>query len=158
MTSSPQSARFAFQLLRAAFIVVPLFSGFDKLAGVLVDWERYVSPAVAAWSPLPVEYAIGAVGLLEIGLALLVIARPRVGSLVLAGWFGASAVNFAFIGEHWQIAFRDLGLAMGAVALSAFARLPELAPASSGGGEPRSPRRARGRSPRSDTLVSASDE
>ena len=158
MTIPSPTARFAFQALRSAFVLVPLLSGFDKLSGVLVDWNRYVSPTVAAWLPVPVEYALYAVGLLEIFMALLVIAAPRLGGYVLSGWFGASVCNFALMGESWHIAFRDLGLAVGALALAAFSKLPELDAGAATAKEARSRPRGRARSPRSDTLVSASDE
>ena len=158
MTPALHGGRLGFQLLRAAFVLVPLVSGFDKLSGVLVDWERHVSPAVAAWPPVSVENALYAVGLLEIFLGLLVIASPRTGAFVLSGWFAASVVNSALFGVNWHIAFRDAGLAAAALALAALCRVPELAAGFIGPREPRSRRKARLRSARSDTLVSASDD
>lgn len=156
--AAPNAGRSGLQLLRGAFVLVPVVSGFDKLAGVLVDWERHVSPAVAAWLPIRVELALYAVGLLEILLGLLVLASPRLGGLVLSVWFGASVVNSALLGENWHIAMRDAGLAIGALALASLSRAPELAGDPLSAREPRLRRRGRARSPRSDTLVSAPDE
>jgi hypothetical protein len=46
---------------------------------------------------------------------------PRIGSLLVAGWLGAIITNLVLAGlaenEYWDIALRDFGLFLGAVAL-----------------------------------------
>ncbi|GAC1513941.1 MAG: hypothetical protein NVS1B16_06520 [Pseudarthrobacter sp.] len=44
--------------------------------------------------------------------------RPRFGSLLVAVWLLGSIVNMLVIGEYYDVALRDFGLMVGALALN----------------------------------------
>ena len=115
-------ARQAFLLLWATFTVAPLLFGLDKFAGVMTDnWEAYLAPWVNDLVPGTAAQAMMAVGIVEILAALLVMTMPRIGGYVVAVWLAGIIVNLVSMGEYYDIALRDLGLLVGALALARLA-------------------------------------
>ena len=111
----------AFVILRTAFTVAPILFGADKFVHLLVDWDRYLAPAIADLSPLTVHQTMSVVGVVEIVAGLLVAARPRIGSLVVAAWLAGIIVNLLLVPGFYDIALRDVGLLLAAVALNRLA-------------------------------------
>jgi hypothetical protein len=149
------SSRGAFELLRAAFVLIPVIAGLDKFSNFLCDWQKYVSPMVLNVSPLSPAALMYVVGFVEVFVGFLVIAAPRVGALALAGWLGIVTVNLALSGEFWDVALRDLGLMLGALALAQLGRVHEEVEFKIPRRRPRSKEPAR--MPRTDTLASPSE-
>ena len=122
MTDSSTAARQAFLLLRIAFTVAPILFGLDKFAEVLTDdWARYLSPQFNDLIPGSAEDAMYLVGVIEVVAGLVVLALPRYGSLLVAGWLGGIIVNLLLVGGYGDIALRDFGLMLGALTLARLA-------------------------------------
>src|SRR5262245_6513203 len=111
----------AYQLLYVAFIVAPLVAGADKFFHFLVNWDQYLSPIVTRTLPISAHTFMLGVGVVEIVAALLVALMPAVGGLVVAAWLCGIILNLLSIPGYFDVALRDLGLALGAVALSRLA-------------------------------------
>lgn len=112
----------AFLLLRIAFIVAPIAFGLDKFAGVLTDdWTRYLAVEFNDLIPGNALDAMHIVGVVEIAAGLVVAVSPRFGGLLVAGWLGGIIVNLLLVGGYGDIALRDFGLLIGALALSRLA-------------------------------------
>jgi hypothetical protein len=62
-----------------------------------------------------------AVGIVEMVAAALVAARPRLGAYVIAVWLWGIIVNLLLIPGYYDIALRDFGLSLGALALGRLA-------------------------------------
>jgi hypothetical protein len=129
----------AFWLLRVGFTVAPILFGIDKFFNWMVTWHNYLWAGVAhnlPGSPTEIMYGVGAV---EIIAGLVVLAAPRIGSLLVAGWLGAIITNLVLVGlaenEYWDIALRDFGLFVAAVSLfllaTKYARRPVTSAVSS---------------------------
>lgn len=119
----------AFALLRMAFTVAPILVGLDKFAHVLVDWDRYLAPELADALPGTAHQLMYAVGAVEILAGLAVAVRPRFGGWLVAAWLGAIVVNLLVLGDHYDVAVRDVGLLAGAVALARLAAADDERPA-----------------------------
>jgi hypothetical protein len=114
-TESPAAYQ-AYHILHAGFTILPILAGADKFTHVLVDWDKYVAPAVARiMSPHPLLLAVGVV---EIVAGLLVWIRPRIGAYLVMAWLWAIIVNLLMIPGYYDIALRDFGLSLGALALA----------------------------------------
>jgi hypothetical protein len=112
----------AFALLRTAFIVAPIAFGIDKFAEVLTnDWTRYLATEFNDLIPGSAADAMHIVGGVEILAGLVVAVAPRFGGLLVAGWLGGIIVNLLLVGGYGDIALRDFGLLIGALALSRLA-------------------------------------
>jgi hypothetical protein len=112
-----QPAYQAFLLLRTVFTVAPILFGLDKFAGVLVDWDIYLAPWINDILPGSGEDAMYAVGVIEIAAGVAVAVAPRFGALLVAAWLGGIIVNLLTHSGYYDIALRDFGLLVGALAL-----------------------------------------
>lgn len=107
----------AFQILHWGFVAAPFLAGLDKFFNVLTHWEGYLSPLFARLSPLSAPATMRAVGVIEMVAAVLVAIRPRVGAYVVAVWLAGIMLNLLLLGHGYDVALRDLGLFLGALAL-----------------------------------------
>ena len=112
----------AFLLLRAGFTLAPILFGLDKFLGVLTDdWEAYLAPWVNDVVPGTAHQAMLAVGVVEIVAGIVVAVAPRWGGLLVAAWLAGIIVNLVSTGDYYDIALRDFGLLIAALALSLLA-------------------------------------
>lgn len=111
----------AFLLLRAGFTIAPILFGLDKFAGVLADWPTYLWSGVDRLLPGTANEVMLAVGVIEILAGVLVAVRPRIGGYVVAAWLAGIIVNLLLVGDFYDIALRDVGLLIGALALARLA-------------------------------------
>ena len=121
----------AFSLLRAGFTVAPILFGLDKFADWLVDWRIYLAPELNDLIPGNAHQAMLAVGVIEILAGVVVALRPKFGGYLVAAWLGGIIVNLLLLADFYDIALRDFGLLIGALALArlapAFDRQPPAA-------------------------------
>jgi hypothetical protein len=103
----------AFTLLRVGFTVAPILFGLDKFLDWLVDWRIYL--------PGNAHQAMLIVGVVEIVAGLVVAVRPRFGGYLVAAWLAAIIVNLLLQADFYDVALRDFGLLIGALALARLA-------------------------------------
>lgn len=115
---SADPSRQAFLLLRTVFTIAPILFGLDKFANVLVDWPGYLAPVINDIVPGSGQQAMYAVGAIEIVAGLAVALRPLFGSLLVSAWLLGIIVNLLLIPDYYDVALRDFGLLVGALALS----------------------------------------
>lgn len=108
----------AFLLLRTVFTVAPILFGLDKFANLLVDWTDYLAPWINDIVPGTAQQAMYAVGVIEIVAGLVVALMPRYGGLLVAVWLAGIIINLLTIPDFYDIALRDFGLLVGALALA----------------------------------------
>ena len=111
----------AFWILRAGFTVAPILFGLDKFVEVLTEWEGYLAPSVDRLVPGTAQQAMYAVGVVEILAGIVVALAPRFCGLLVAAWLGGIIVNLLLLGDAYDIALRDFGLLLGALALARLA-------------------------------------
>ena len=107
----------AFAILRAGFTVAPILAGVDKFFGFLVNWDQYLPPVVNNLLGGHGHEFMYAVGVIEIVAGIGVALKPRIFAYVVAAWLVAIIVNLLLIPGFYDVALRDLGLALGALAL-----------------------------------------
>jgi hypothetical protein len=107
----------AYQILHLAFTLAPILAGADKLFHFLCNWDQYLAPWVVKVSPFSGHTLMLAAGTVEIAAGILVAIQPRIGSLLVAAWLCLIIVNLITMGAYLDIALRDFGLALGALAL-----------------------------------------
>jgi hypothetical protein len=119
----------AFALLRTVFTVAPILFGLDKFVDWLVDWRIYLAPEVNDLIPGDAHQAMLLVGVIEIVAGLVVALRPKWGGYLVAAWLGGIIVNLLVLGDHYDVALRDFGLLVAALALARLATAAGHTPA-----------------------------
>jgi hypothetical protein len=110
----------AYQLLHWGFVAAPVIAGVDKFFMRLTDWTQYL------WAPLgnllggPHRF-MSVVGVIEIVAGLLVALKPKIGGYVVAAWLWGIIINLLLVQNFYDIALRDFGLSLGALALARLA-------------------------------------
>jgi hypothetical protein len=112
----------AFRLLRFGFIVAPIVAGFDKFLNLLTGWEKYLAPVVSNTLGIGPHSFMMIVGVIEIVAGIVVAVRPRIGGYVVAAWLLGIIVNLLLVGGYLDVALRDLGLLLAALALARLAQ------------------------------------
>jgi hypothetical protein len=108
----------AFLLMRITFTIAPILFGIDKFANVLTnDWTKYLATQYNDILPGSAADAMHIVGVVEIVAGLVVLVAPLFGSLLVAAWLGGIVLDLLLKGGYGDIALRDFGLLLGALAL-----------------------------------------
>jgi hypothetical protein len=111
----------AYLALRIGFVAAPILFGLDKFTNLLTDWTTYLAPTIDRLVPGSATSAMLAVGVVEIVAGLVVAARPKIGGYLVAAWLAAIITNLLLLGDYYDIALRDLGLLLAALALARLA-------------------------------------
>lgn len=119
-TGVTTSSQNAFRILRLGFTVAPILFGLDKFFNLMTDWPQFLPEFVTDVVSGTAVMAI--VGVVEIAAGIGVWLRPRIFAWVVAGWLAVIIITLALAGGFWDIALRDFGLLLGAVALGQLAR------------------------------------
>ena len=112
----------AYQLLHVGFTIAPIVAGLDKFFHVLVNWDAYLAPIVDRILAGHGHAFMMIAGVVEIAVGIGVALRPKIFSYVLAAWLIGIIINLLLIPAsnpmpHYEVALRDLGLCLGALAL-----------------------------------------
>ncbi|GAB3448379.1 hypothetical protein GCM10027517_33420 [Phycicoccus ginsengisoli] len=118
----------AYAVLRGAFTIAPIVFGLDKFTNLLVHWDRYLAPVLSDPLPVSPHQAMYAVGVVEVIAGLVVLLHPRLGGLVVAAWLAGIIANLLLIPGYYDVALRDFGLLLAAVALQRLATMYDARP------------------------------
>jgi uncharacterized membrane protein YphA (DoxX/SURF4 family) len=111
----------AFFVLRTVFTIAPIVFGLDKFFNLLTDWPQYLAPWMNDLFPGTAQQAMYAVGVVEIIAGILVAVLPRIGGWVVAAWLLGIIVSLLTVPGFFDVALRDFGLLVAAIALARLA-------------------------------------
>src|SRR5438477_8821709 len=105
--------------LRIGLGVGPIITGIDKFFNKLTDWGMYLSPIATKIVPVSATTFMRGVGVVEILAGLIVLSRwTKLGSYIVMLWLVGIAVNLLTTGMFYDLAMRDVEIAIGAFVLS----------------------------------------
>ena len=116
-----RQAHQAFLLLRFGFIVAPIIAGLDKFLHLLTNWDKYLAPFIPNTLGIQPHTFMHFVGVVEIIAGLVVVAQPRIGGYIIALWLVGIILNLVAVGGYLDVALRDVGLLLGALAMARLA-------------------------------------
>jgi len=122
MGKNSGSTYWAYQILHIGFVVAPVLAGLDKFTNLLTSWGMYLAPVVERALPVSASIFMRGVGVVEIVAGIIVAVRPKIGGLIVSAWLAAIIINLLLARGFYDIALRDLGLALGALSLSLLSR------------------------------------
>jgi uncharacterized membrane protein YphA (DoxX/SURF4 family) len=113
-----------FWALRLAYGVVPIVAGLDKFTNLLTNWEQYVAPWMAGVLPFSAATFMQIVGVIEIAAGALVLSRfTRYAAYVVTAWLVLIALSLLTSGRFFDVAARDVVMAVGAFTLAKLAEV-----------------------------------
>jgi len=108
----------AYRVLQVGFVVAPIVAGLDKFFNLLVNWEQYLPSFVNRMVGGHGHELMLVAGAIEIVAGLGVLFKPKFFAYVVSAWLLMIVVNLLMIPGYYDIALRDFGLALGALALA----------------------------------------
>jgi hypothetical protein len=96
---------------------LPILAGLDKFMHLLTDWNKYLAPVVTDVIPVSPGTFMNVVGVIEIIAGIIVFVKPKLGSIIVGIWLIAIAINLLLTGQYFDIAVRDVIMAIGAFCL-----------------------------------------
>ena len=105
-------------ILKITYGVVPIVAGLDKFTNLLTDWSAYLSPAMKAMLPVDALLFMKIVGIIEIIAGIIVLVRPLTGAWIVMIWLICIALQLIAGGNYFDVAVRDLVMAVGAFVLA----------------------------------------
>jgi hypothetical protein len=119
-TTMVTESKRAYQILHLGYTVAPILFGLDKFFNVMTDWVEFLPTFVT--DAVNGSVVMGIVGVIEIAAGIGVWLRPKIFAPVVAAWLGLIIITLILAGGFWDIALRDFGLLLGALALWRLAR------------------------------------
>ena len=116
-TTSMTKVHRATQTLRITYGLLPILAGLDKFMHLLTDWNQYLAPVVTNVIPVSPGSFMNVIGVIEIIAGILVFVRPKLGSIIVGIWLIAIAINLLLTGQYFDVAVRDVVMAIGAFCL-----------------------------------------
>jgi uncharacterized membrane protein YphA (DoxX/SURF4 family) len=111
-------------VLRIGFGVGPFLAGLDKYFNLLTNWTGYISPLALKILPFSGQTFMHIVGVIEMIVGLAILTKwTRVGAYVASAWLVLIAINLVSKGMFFDVAVRDLEIALAALVL---ARMTEV--------------------------------
>jgi uncharacterized membrane protein YphA (DoxX/SURF4 family) len=104
-------------ILHWTYGVVPIVAGADKFIHLLTDWNKNLAPQITEIIPLSAQTFMSIVGIVEIVAGILLLIKPKIGSLVVGLWLIGIAINLLLTGQYYDVAVRDIVMAIGAFSL-----------------------------------------
>lgn len=118
MEAAIQPVEKVYLLLKYTYGIVPIIAGANKFANLLTNWEQYLHTSITNVLPFDAVTFMGIVGIIEITAGVLVLLRPRIGARVVMGWLLTIALSLVLSGHYFDVAVRDVVMAIGAFALA----------------------------------------
>jgi hypothetical protein len=112
----------AFRLLQVCFVVAPILAGIDKFFNFLTNWSQYLSPLASQTVHGHDHAFMMAVGVVEIIAGIGALLKPKLFAYIIALWLLGIIIILVMSGHYYDIALRDLGLMLAALA---FGRLSQ---------------------------------
>jgi hypothetical protein len=111
--------------LKLTFGIVPIVAGLDKFTNLLANWSDYLGSGIKGMLPVDALVFMKIVGVIEIVAGLIVLMRPLIGAYIVMAWLICIAVQLIAGGHYFDVAVRDLVMAMGAYTLAQLTRISE---------------------------------
>jgi len=124
----PNGVRSAWWALRIGLGLGPFLAGLDKFFNILADWGMYLSPLVTRLLPVSGATFMKAVGVVEMAVGVAILAGwTRLGGYVAMAWLLAIALNLLTTGGFYDLAVRDVEIAIAAYTLARLSEAQESA-------------------------------
>lgn len=107
--------------LKLTYGLVPIVAGLDKFTNLLTNWPDYLG-SFASMIPFEPSTFMAIVGVIEIVAGIIVLLRPLIGAYIVMAWLVCIALQLIIGTNFYDVAVRDLVMALGAYTLAQLTR------------------------------------
>jgi hypothetical protein len=104
-------------MLKTTYVIVPIVAGLDKFTNLLTNWSAYLGPSMRSALPIDTLLFMKIVGVIEIIAGLIVWVKPKIGGYIVMAWLICIALELMVATSYYDVAVRDLVMAVGAFTL-----------------------------------------
>jgi uncharacterized membrane protein YphA (DoxX/SURF4 family) len=108
--------------LKLTFGIVPIVAGLDKFTNLLTNWADYLGNNKSMIPFDPMSF-MKMVGIIEIIAGVIVFVRPLIGAYIVMVWLICIAIQLLIGGHYFDVAVRDLVMAVGAYTFAQLTRM-----------------------------------
>jgi|SRR6185436_11027777 len=123
ITTTNQTVRSVWTILRFTFGLVPIVAGLDKFTDLLTNWDMYLHPGIASMLPFSPHLFMQIVGVIEIIAGIIVLVRPAIGGYIVMAWLIGIALQLIASGKYFDVAVRDLVMSISALSLARLSKV-----------------------------------
>jgi len=109
--------------LKLTFGIVPIVAGLDKFTNLLTNWVDYLNKSIIPFDPMTF---MKIVGVIEIVAGIIVLVRPLIGAYIVMAWLVCIALQLLIGGHYYDVAVRDLVMAVGAYTLAQLTKIQSV--------------------------------
>lgn len=109
--------------LHLTYGIVPIVAGLDKFTNLLTNWTDYLSRNMQSMLPFDAVLFMKIVGIIEIVAGIIVLIRPLIGAYIVMIWLICIALQLIIGGHYFDVAVRDLVMAIGAFTLAQLTKI-----------------------------------
>jgi uncharacterized membrane protein YphA (DoxX/SURF4 family) len=113
-------------VLRFTYGLVPIVAGADKFTNLLANWEQYLNPSLKKLLPFSDHIFMTIVGVIEIVAGIIVLWKPQIGAWIVSAWLLLIALTLIASGSYFDVAVRDVVMAIGAYSLARLSSASDL--------------------------------
>jgi DoxX. len=112
--------------LRVGIGLAAFLAGLDKFFNILTEWGMYLSPVAEKLLPVSGETFMRLTGIVEMAVGLAILTRwTRIGAYIASAWLLLIAVNLLTSGGFFDLAVRDVEIAIAAFVLAQMTKLKQ---------------------------------
>ena len=111
--------------LKLTYGIVPIVAGLDKFTNLLTNWSDYLGNSVRGMLPVDPLVFMKVVGIIEILAGIIVLIRPLLGAYIVMAWLICIALQLIIGGHYFDVAVRDLVMAIGAFTLAQLTKIKD---------------------------------
>jgi uncharacterized membrane protein YphA (DoxX/SURF4 family) len=111
--------------LKLTFGIVPIVAGLDKFTNLLTNWVDYLGNNRSMIPFDPMTF-MKIVGVIEIVAGIIVLVRPLIGAYIVMAWLICIALQLLIEGHYYDVAVRDLVMAVGAYTLAQLTKIQSV--------------------------------
>jgi hypothetical protein len=105
-------------ILKITYSVVPIVAGLDKFTNLLTNWPAYLGGSVKSILPIDALLFMKVAGVIEIIAGIIVWLNPKIGGYIVMAWLTCIALQLIITTPYYDVAVRDLVMAVGAFTLA----------------------------------------
>ncbi|MCM2315669.1 MAG: hypothetical protein NDJ92_11035 [Thermoanaerobaculia bacterium] len=105
--------------LRVGLGASAFLAGLDKFFNILAHWDMYLGPLAGSLIPVDPALLMRVFGVVEMAVgATILFGATRAGAWVAAAWLLVIAANLVTTGSFYDVAVRDVNMAIAAIVLA----------------------------------------